>query len=889
MAVNKEEPEVGMTKSGSLKVKEDDYLVNFARNIDWNSEIRQDKPFMTREIFEGTYAQKWMNYELEELYINENDYLKSGENFPLLQKEENRSKKVRKGAQDEFSVSKQSVREINNGEESDDEDAFLDEYGNVIEKSEAEIAKKADKLLKEKPKDSPQRVEKKSPEKAVHSRLNLNAWKDYDNPDAILPPIDERVLQDRKLPYFFKLMDAVEPRSSSLNGREQSEYIKLMKRFQNRRDNETFSDQDMIAFSNFKSYEDLVRKEQEDYENFAKEMISQKSNLGEVLTPEAKRYAEERMKAQLETVRNLPKLFYPALQKDESMLRMLSAHFDQEKTQMEYEMIFEKELLELGTLSKVFLPSYPQILNNNPYQIGKSYEKVNSQFPAEKLAPFLHQDSNACKLAKVFKPDFVIGIKALQKIFASHQTFEDWILPVTVDKMDDGKLVFFIEEPLIKCSIKTNLEKSQIYADNATKSAVLRPWNYIPPNTSEACTFSTKNETQPRASLNPITDEFQSEDLSEMETFGQAARVDGGCDSDTEDERLTIAEDVNEDQEEEEEEHPNPKRRKRVTRSSKSEKSDDSANEKPSTKPPKKRPYQGFLTDLISSQETMLQNPQKTPQDPQKVAENQEVLQKKYNGEKLYFSAFGDASKDYEEPDEGTNIKFTQWALRPKGSKPEKCLKIIVKTSTDGLRDKDLQIFTLSSKLETQLPFGLEKLTAKELAEDWMATLLRPRSQLARLRIHAQSQSVLNVDIRSLKDLTKDGLEVGFKPAYSLGNLHNLFSGLREQIKSEGQYLLKRDAKNATFVQVLTSKNGKSQKSFNLHAAYTTVSPDLELQQKIQFKPLDMKTLTPFHSKNGRVPGLFNPVLNVDNSLSPARGRGGKRGRGRRRGRGRKM
>lgn len=42
--------------------------------------------------------------------------------------------------------------------------------------------------------------------------------------------------------------------------------------------------------------------------------------------------------------------------------------------------------------------------------------------------------------------------------------------------------------------------------------------------------------------------------------------------------------------------------------------------------------------------------------------------------------------------------------------------------------------------MESQLPFGLEKLTPQELAFAWMATLVRPNSVLAHLRSHAISQ-----------------------------------------------------------------------------------------------------------------------------------------------------
>ena len=61
----------------------------------------------------------------------------------------------------------------------------------------------------------------------------------------------------------------------------------------------------------------------------------------------------------------------------------------------------------------------------------------------------LSEDANAQKLARRCKPDVVIGIKALQYIFASElNAQEDWIIPLNVVKFDE-KIVYFIEDPLI--------------------------------------------------------------------------------------------------------------------------------------------------------------------------------------------------------------------------------------------------------------------------------------------------------------------------------------------------------------------------------------------------------------------------------------------------------
>ena len=133
------------------------------------------------------------------------------------------------------------------------------------------------------------------------------------------------------------------------------------------------------------------------------------------------------------------------------------------------------------------MPSWARIIEA-PLRLGASYSDLNKRFPASESAKSLYEDTNAQKLARVLKPDVIIGIKALQCIFASQLTGDgdDWIIPLQVAKIDE-KLVFFIEEPLMKCSAYNILEKYKIFAEAATKQLLLKPWDYVPrakPNTS---------------------------------------------------------------------------------------------------------------------------------------------------------------------------------------------------------------------------------------------------------------------------------------------------------------------------------------------------------------------------------------------------------------------
>ena len=88
------------------------------------------------------------------------------------------------------------------------------------------------------------------------------------------------------------------------------------------------------------------------------------------------------------------------------------------------------------------------------------------------------------------------------------------------------------------------------------------------------------------------------------------------------------------------------------------------------------------------------------------------------------------------------------------------------------------QRYTISHKVEHQATLGAEVMTRKELADEWISTLIRPGSRLARIRFDPLANVVLAYETKSLKQLTENGAEVGFQPGEALGNLHSLFNDL---------------------------------------------------------------------------------------------------------------
>ena len=526
-------------------------------------------------------------------------------------------------------------------------------------------------------------------------------------------------------------------------------------------------------------------------------------------------------------------------------------------------------------------------------------------------------DPNALKLANHTSPDVIIGIKALQTIFANfaNNLNEEWTIPFTAIKLNNDKLALVLDSPIIKASAKTPLEKYQMFLRKATKYLLVKAWNEEVVDTAEILETATPIQAQAKRSSNDFKDDiFDSSkdfDISALETFGQGAQLDGNdTDDGSADENLVIDEALDQES--------SPTKtvttRKRVTRSSAAAQSDSSEHEleqevkgvplkkrpfaSPAALPPPKSDNDSFLSNIMASQKSL----SKSRENATHAAAGGKAIPA-YHGEPIFLASYGNAQTDYLSPKATTgcneikNVHYRRWILRPKENIKDS-LTLLVKGSTHGLGITDQQPLTISSKIEGQLPFGLEQLSRTEMAHDWLATMLRPNSCLVRPRVSVEDQNVLHVDFKSLKELTQDGLEAdqSFSPAYSLGNIYTLLSNLKEQINEPGQYLLRHDAKTGPFVKVMMSTDqDHSGKSYDLHANYLTIHAAQDLKMMASFRPLDVNTITPLHFFNGRVPGLFAPPVRSDQvRMSPGterggrsgRGRGG-RGRGRSRGRGR--
>ena len=178
----------------------------------------------------------------------------------------------------------------------------------------------------------------------------------------------------------------------------------------------------------------------------------------------------------------------------------------------------------------------------------------------------------------------------------------------------------------------------------------------------------------------------------------------------------------------------------------------------------------------------------------------------------------------------------------------EDSISVLVRSATDGLRyvsKTHCQTYTMSTKLERQPDFGADSLTKSELAREWISTMVRPGSHLLRTRVDALTGSLCAFEMKTLKDLTQDGVALNFRPAEQLGNLHTLFQALGKL--EAGQYIMRHDHKMGAFVRVERASTEAKGGCYDLHATYNAViaSEDRACKGTPAWNPIDCDVLLP--------------------------------------------
>ena len=119
-----------------------------------------------------------------------------------------------------------------------------------------------------------------------------------------------------------------------MNEREQREYLSLLQKVSRYHD---YRD-----FDTLNSWKAVVTAEQDEYQRFSEESFKIRPNEI-VLSPESRKFAENKIEKKLQKVKDLPQMYFPAFHQNESMVRMISMFNETNH----YEMRTEDNLLEL--------------------------------------------------------------------------------------------------------------------------------------------------------------------------------------------------------------------------------------------------------------------------------------------------------------------------------------------------------------------------------------------------------------------------------------------------------------------------------------------------------------------------------------------------------------
>ncbi|TRY73615.1 hypothetical protein TCAL_01867 [Tigriopus californicus] len=844
-----------------------------------------------------------------------------------------------------------------------DEDDFLDSYGNVIDPSQGSQSWKTSGKFEDANKQCalPSSASRLSPEKAnvrsmapdkssvQEKKKTMYPPPEYKDLDNMVDSADSSTKSSLILNHNDFDFQLLEPKHSILDQSEQMTLLKLMEKFLSPNfDGATMNDSAHQENQLYQSLRLLIKEEQEEFQSFTRSLFFKEEFLKRlsVLKPDVRRYVEECYEHRLNLVHKYPKIFEPYVQDTDSMIRLLP-----QGTTNQYEMRFEQTLVELGNIAKVVLqnpsrladPKMPKICVSTKYDIlaGKVPPKparMGIQTTFNKLP--VSQDPNAELLAQKTNPSIVISMKALKCLFDNFGPKYDrvWEIPFIVRVYPNGSRVVFVDKPLPPKTLSAQ-DKNAWFIKVASKCFTLHGWNQSKEAQNDHYQLATD-------STEDIFTDAASDDL---ETFGNSAMIrntkpvgsqlDGADTGSSSEDELRINEcgtnTDSDDKMDQVEQSPSPIRRsRRISAKNKPEvlapnqskpvedeaasnpcKGDERMSqekllEKTTTEPStltdilknmkayKKRAssQKNVLGDIMSAQTDFLRKDSKVKVTGATL--DIEGSMQEYKGEFLKRTNIGQV-QDYCPPSDGKNVSYRLWNLWNKSDPGKSILKILIRSSTHGVRREHspligvkgplMQRYSLSSKLEYQTQFGASVMTRSEIAKEWIATLARPDSGLVRIRTDALTYNVLLTERKLLKHLTKEGISVDFRPGEQLGVLHTIFSSLKA-IAEPGQYLMRHDGKTGAFVRVFkASKEGEnSPHCYNLHDNFAVKAHE-DAQLNVQFNPIDTNKVTPLHLHQKRVPGIFSPKPGSSNSgrgRGKKKGRGGPRGRGRGRGRG---
>ena len=573
-----------------------DYCLSYLQSLNWNRPLKRTTdmcPWIEKDEWKNSFAEKYMNYEMEQNYVDLDNPLYDGPLIEDLRKKESRKKSKKKsevGA--EFSVIKEGVKEVdktNHSQTSDSDENFLDEFGNlkenISEASEEESAsdnsevisttglkRKRKKHKKQKGKGKG-KISKDTEPHGLKTDIREEVLKqsnkyfiDYDK-----TPIDKQSAVNNRLeqkdelnaaPHSISKFHYEEPKTSILNQKEQNVYLNLKTKFQgySQLDISLLPLIDQKDYKLFIQYRDLLQEEQEEYQNWCKDIFIQQGDSDIKFIPaDVRRYIDEYYEERLRRVpMEIPRHYVPINQLDKisnsgrELLRLVPLVKEQSNSKARFEMRFEKPICQLGLVQKIIIPNENTLLQHpDKMVLPTDYQKLCERYPPSntvadiskaKESKFqqLHKtsvanDPNAEKLARFYKPDIVISTSAIKTIFNNFgPNYErEWEIPITLWLIEDGQCIIFINKPLPKKNMNV-LDKKKWYAKIAAKSFLLHP---------RGKTKHAKNRGDIRTSQSGDERNFKSYDdltLFQMEVPQLDGIIDGQ--SSSEDEKMVIDE-----------------------------------------------------------------------------------------------------------------------------------------------------------------------------------------------------------------------------------------------------------------------------------------------------------------------------------------------------------
>jgi len=556
------------------KSGEGDYLRQVFNNIKWESRVKPEnrRKGFTKEVWESTHTYKYLWYKLEPERIDLNNPFDIEEgNHLRRQLPMKRKVRAKRKEGTTIDLMSEQVREVKkDGEEQDadaeeDEDDFLDEFGNVIpdalreiQKSEKKQRKAEQSKMKEKNKVTVKAVNIEEAPKEKKKRKRFDAkkveipskrrWQDMDGDNQ----------GDHNKKSKFNGLGFEFPRLSSLSCWQQDKFLNLQMIINK---GGKLSSVDEKVYLQLLS---LVQQERAEFTKFSKELCEQEKEVYEKIVPDLDKYVTEHREKRKTRV-----LQYPRFWKHVKDARLSAARTEQGTLDKFYlqpaECILEKGVIPLASIpnkhNQQMLPkTYNRIVHKYPadpnikpgsqgisrgaernLRTGMGANAEVASFQQPEIVPineYIHnvsamEDKNASKIAAVYLPDVIISASGLKCIMDNfYPSFgRSWEIPVFVqayasDDMKSKRSVIFIGKPFLSRQVSAT-DRNKVAYKYSARTVLTKDWG----TKGGAKSDMVGNHKNPNVRVEAISDLFkaQAEDdlfdanLEDFESFGESS------------------------------------------------------------------------------------------------------------------------------------------------------------------------------------------------------------------------------------------------------------------------------------------------------------------------------------------------------------------------------